>query len=185
MNRLSGLVFTLLFFSFPAFGQQPPAGSMTPREVQDGTAKLVGHYTGEVRFVVALKHPHPKEEEKFLREVQDPGSPRFHLFLSPEEWNAHFAPSPEDEQAVVHWAAANNIMVAQRYPNRLLVDMQASADTVEKALGVTINNYRVNGEVDYSNDRDPQIPTELQDIVQSIEGLNTIQRMHSNAGIGK
>jgi len=72
--------------------------------------------------------------------------------------------------------------VTKRYPNRLLVDMEAPVDTVEKALGVTINTYRVNGEVDYSNDRDPTLPPELQEIVQAVEGLNNIQRMKSNMG---
>jgi subtilase family serine protease len=151
---------------------------MTPRVVVDGTVKPVGHYTGTIKFVIGLKPPHKAEEERFVQEVQDPTSPRFHMFLSPEEWNARFAPSEEDEQAVLHWAASNDIRVTQRYPNRLIIDMEAPAETIEKAFDVTINRYEANGEVDYSNDRDPTLPPELDGIIASVTGLNNIDRLH-------
>ena len=64
-----------------------------------------------------------------------------------------------------------------RYPNRLMVDAEGTVDQIQKALGVKINRYEVNGEVEFSNDRDPVIPGNLVGIVQYIEGLNSILRM--------
>jgi hypothetical protein len=156
-------------------------GDLTPLEVRDGRAALVSHYNPEqkLRLTLAVKPPYMAEEEQFLNELVTGGSPNFHKFLTADEWNARFAPSSEDEQAVVDWAQSQGLTVTHRFPNRLLVDFEAPSGVVEKAFGVTINNYQVRGEVDFSNDRDPVLPSNLAHIVYSVQGLNNIQREHS------
>jgi hypothetical protein len=131
-----------------------------------------------LRVVLAIKPPHLAEEEKFIQELQTKGSPNFHKFLTLEEWNKRFAPSVEDEQKVVDWAKSQGLTVTKRYSHRLIVDLEAPAGTLEKVFGVTINNYQVNDEVDFSNDRDPVIPASLEGLVYSVQGLNSIQRDH-------
>ncbi len=82
------------------------------------------------------------EEEQFLRELINPESPDFHHFLTAAEWNARFSPSAADEQKVVNWARSQGLNVTNRYPNRLLVDVEAPSGVIEKALSVTVNSYR-------------------------------------------
>jgi len=179
------VVLGLLLLALSAHGQADDRGLLkgrqTPVQVLNGTAKLVSHYSPEqkLRLVLAVKPPHMAEEEQFLEELQTKGSPNFHAFLTPEQWNARFAPSAADEQRVVDWAKSEGLTVTNRFANRLLVDLEAPAGTIEKAFGVTINNYRVDDEVDYSNDRDPVIPETLAGLVYSVQGLNNIQRMRS------
>jgi subtilase family serine protease len=150
----------------------------TPAEVLNGTATRVSHYNPDqkLRLVLAIRPPHMAEEEQFLAELVTKGSPNFHQFLSADEWNARFGPSVEDEQNVVDWAQSVGLTVTNRYANRLLVDVEAPVGVIEKVFGVTINNYQVNDEVDFSNDRDPVLPNSLSGIVFSIAGLNSIQR---------
>ena len=114
-----------------------------------------------LRLVFALKPPHLEEEEQFLNQLQDRDSPLFHKYLSEQEWNERFAPSAEDEQAVVAWAQSQGLTITQRYPNRLLVDVEAPVAIIEKALDVTINRYQIGSASYYSNDRDPAIPAQL------------------------
>ncbi|MGO9271825.1 MAG: protease pro-enzyme activation domain-containing protein [Terriglobia bacterium] len=155
-------------------------GRETPPQVLEGTAKLVGHYDPAkmLRVVFALQPPHMAEEEQFLEELHTKGSPNFHHFLTAAEWDSRFAPSAADEQAVVDWAQSAGFTVTHRFPNRLLVDVEAPVGTIEKALGVTINHYQVGAETLFSNDRDPVLPASLAGIVHSVQGLNNIQRMH-------
>jgi kumamolisin len=155
-------------------------GRQTPPQVLEGTAKLVEHYNPNqmLRVVFALRPPHMAEEEEFLQELHTKGSPNFHHFLTPEEWDSRFAPSAADEQAVVDWAQSEGFTVTHRFPDRLLVDLEATVGTIEGALGVTINRYQVGAETLFSNDRDPVIPPSLAGIVYSVQGLNNIQRMH-------
>ena len=157
----------------------------TPRQVLDGTAMRVSHYNPEqkLRLALAVRRPHPAEEEQFLTELQTIGSPNFHQFLSAEEWIARFGPSVDDEQKIVDWATSQGLTVTNRFANRLLVDVEAPAGVIENALGVTINNYQVGGEVDFANDRDPQIPAHLSGILNGVLGLNSIVRAH-RAGSG-
>ena len=152
----------------------------TPRAVREGTAFRLSHYNSEqkLRLVLNIQPPHQADEDAFIKELVTKGSPNFHKFLTQDEWNARFAPSAADEQAVVDWAQSVGLTVTKRYPNRLLVNVEGTVDTIEKAFGVTINNYQVGNEVDFSNDRDPVIPANLTGIVNAVVGMNSIERVH-------
>jgi len=151
----------------------------TPVQVVDGTASLVGPYdpTGKLRLALGLIPPHLAEEEQFLRELQDKTSPNFHKYLTPEQWNARYAPSAEDEQAVVDWATQQGLTITARYPNRLMVNVEGTVGLIEKAFRISINHYQVKGATEFSNDKDPVIPANLATILGSVDGLNSIQRM--------
>lgn len=165
----------------------------TPNEVQNGVAMRVSHYDPAqmLRLAVVLALPHPEEERQFLEEVQSKHSPLFHQFLSAEEWNARFAPTPEAEQAVVDWALSNGLTVTHRYGNRLAVDLEAPAGSIEKALDLTINRYQLPAEDDlepriaYSNDRNPALPASLSGLVDAVLGLNSIQVARPGGGSGR
>jgi hypothetical protein len=152
----------------------------TPAEVLDGKAIRLSHYNPEqkLRLVLTVQPPHMAEEEQFIKELTTKGKPNFHKFLTQEEWNARFGPSVEDEQAVVDWAQSVGLTVTHRYPNRLLVDVEGTSGAIEKVFGVTINNYQVGEEVDFSNDRDPVIPANLSGILSAVTGLSNVERAH-------
>ena len=159
----------------------PIGRSRTPMQVLNGDAKLVGRYapTAKLRLALGLTPPKMAEEETFLKTLQDPKSPNFHKYLTPEQWNARFAPSKEDEQAVADWATAQGLTITKRYPNRLIVDVEATSETIEKAFGVTMNSYQIGSNTEFSNDRDPVIPSQLANVLHSVGGLNSIQRVHA------
>jgi hypothetical protein len=157
--------------------------SRTPPQVVSGEAQLIGPYTAspKLRLVLALQPPHMEEEQQFLAALQDKKSPLYHQFLTPQEWASRFAPSEQDEQAVVDWATSSGLTISQRYPSRLIVDVEGPIAMIEKAVNVSINSYSLNGKSYYSNDRDPEIPANLANILISVQGLNNIQRMTSRS----
>jgi len=156
---------------------------LTPTQLQDGSAKFVGHLQPEqsIRLNFGLEHPHLAEEEQFLKELGTKGSPNFQHFLTADEWNKRFSPSAEDEQAVVDWATSQGFTVTQRFANRLLVDVEAPSATIEKALGVTINSYQVGARTAFSNDHDPVLPAAVAHLIHSVGGLNNIQVLHPHS----
>lgn len=151
----------------------------TPQAVREGRAALVSHYnpSQKLRLVLNVRPPHLAEEDAFIKDLTTKGSPGFHKFLSQDEWNTRFAPSVEDEQSIVDWAQSVGLTVTKRYPNRLLVDVEATSGTIEQAFGVTINNYQVGDEVDFANDRNPAIPGKLSGVLSAVVGLNNIERL--------
>ena len=165
-------------------GSQVRLADHTPAQVLDGTAMRLSHYNPaqKLRLTLAVQRPRMAEEERFLTALQTKGSPLFHQFLTAEEWTESFGPSVEDEQKVVDWAQETGFTVTHRFANRLLVDVEAPAGVIEKALGVTINRYQVGDEVDFANDRDPLIPESLGGVLSSVAGLNSIHRVHQVSG---
>jgi subtilase family serine protease len=131
-----------------------------------------------LRLAISLKSPHPQEEEDLVRQLHDPESSQFHQYLSAEQWNARFAPSVEDEQAVIDWAHSQGLTVTNRFPNRLLVDVEAPVSAIERAFDVSINSYQKDGKPYFSIDRDPSIPSSLSNTVLFVFGLNNFDAMH-------
>ncbi|HUD64481.1 MAG TPA: Ig-like domain repeat protein [Candidatus Sulfotelmatobacter sp.] len=166
-----------------AFAQAPLSSaaqspSQTPPSVLAGTAKLVEHYNPnqKLRLAFALKPQHLDEERQLAAELHDKKSAKFHKFLTAEQWNARFAPSAQDEQAVAEWARSQGLTITHRYPNRLLVDAEGTAGTIEKALGITINNYAIGAKTFFSNDREPMLPADLASTVWAVQGLNNLEQ---------
>lgn len=188
-GALVGLTALAILFSPSAAQAQVSMSSLgtprvhTPAKVLNGTATFVKHYDPAqmLRLAIVLTPPHLAEERQFLEDVQNKNSPLFHQFLTSDEWNARFAPAAEDEQAVADWAQSQGFTLTRRYPNRLVVDVEAPAGTIEKAFGVTINNYQVGPDLLYSNDRDPVLP---HPAIDSVLGLNSIEHQLPLGGAG-
>ena len=138
----------LLSTSFMAWSQQAqvsglrgnPTFTNTPHQVREGSAPFVEAYNpdSKLRLAISIKPPKMAEEEAFLQQLKDKSSPNFHKYLSPEQWNARFAPSVKDEQAVVDWAESQGLTVTARYPNRLMVNVEGTVGAIQKALGVAL-----------------------------------------------
>jgi len=145
-----------------------------PSVVLQGKATKVGLFNPQqmLRLVVSLQPPNMAAEQQFLRDVQNKQSPVFHQYLTAAQWNARFAPTAQDEQAVMGWVQAQGLTVTHRYGNRLLVDVEAPVSVVEKALGVSINSYKLGARSFYSNDREPTLPASLSGIVEAVLGMN-------------
>src|SRR5579863_4612885 len=171
--------------SLPATGavaaQHSPAvaNSQTPLPVRDGSARDLGPYSPAqtIRLAIGLKPPHMAAEQQFLNAIQDKHSPLFHKYLSVAQWTARFGPSAAAQNAVVSWARGAGLTVTNLYPNRLIVDLAGHVGTIEKALGVQINNYRLGAKTFFANSHDPVLPRSLSGIVESVEGLSDLQTM--------
>src|SRR5215467_4132003 len=156
-----------------------PPTSQTPLPVRNGSASNLGPYNPAqtIRLAVGLRPPHLAGEEQFLRQIQDKHSPQFHHYLTPPAWTARFGPSAAAQNAVVSWARGAGLTVTNLYPNRLVVDLAGQVGTIEKALGVQINNYRLGTKTFFANNQDPVLPASLSGIVESVEGMSSLQTM--------
>lgn len=170
--------------SLPATGavaaQHGPAANLqTPLPVRNGSASDLGPYSPArtIRLAIGLKPPHMAAEQQFLNAVQDKHSPLFHKYLTVAGWTARFGPSAAAQNAVVSWARGAGLTVTNLYPNRLVVDLAGQVGTIEKALGVQINNYRLGAKTFFANSHDPVLPKSLSGIVESVEGLSSLQTM--------
>ncbi len=184
-QALAGLLLIGAALALPRFAaaQAPLIANVTTvgepaRPVSQGSARLEGHYsdTPMLRLAFGLKPPKLDEERKFVAQLQDKKSPLFHHYLTAEQWNARFSPTAADEQALVDWLQSTGFSVTQRYPNRLLVDVEAPVATIERALGIQINNYTAGKFTFFSNDRAPSVRPDLVNVVWAVLGLNNLEQ---------
>jgi hypothetical protein len=130
-----------------------------------------------LRLTLVLQPPNQEELQQFLREVQDPDSPRFHQYLTFEEWQARYAPPASDVARVQGWARRAGLTVVHQFRNNLAVKVESNVETIEAAFGVRLNFYQLGTRRFFANDRNPQLPPELAGVLKNVHGLNNYYQM--------
>ena len=113
--------------------------------------------------------------EQFLGEQQDPGSPNYHKWLTPEEFGDRFGLSPNDVNVIVSWLQTQGFTVDDVARTRRWVSFSGSAQQVESAFQTTIHEYAVEGEKFYANATDPSVPAALANVVSGFRSLNNFR----------
>jgi pseudomonalisin len=103
---------------------------------------------------------------------QDPQSPQYHHWLTPEEFATRFAPSPDAYGAVVDWLQREGFAVRPRVSG-LRIDFSGQVAHVERTFGVRMSHYRHRGRTPLANENPPLLPAELIKSVDFVR-LNTI-----------
>ncbi len=105
----------------------------------------------------------------FRAELQDPDSPNYRKWLTPDEFADRFGPAPAQMQAVVNWLTGQGLQVTVVDPNSRTVSFSATYSQIKAVLQTRITT---DGH-DYANVSDPQVPAELAPAIVSIEGLTS------------
>ncbi len=109
---------------------------------------------------------------QLLAEQQDPSSPNYHAWLSPDQYAAQFGVSQADIDKIVAWLGQHSLTVKYVARSRNSIAFSGEASAVENAFGVRIHHYQVGGELHYANANAPTIPAALQGLVLAIRGLH-------------
>ena len=160
---------------------QPPLTSLhanAPGPVVRGLAYLRGarRTNAPVSLNVDLATREPAELEELIRAASTPGSSLYGHYLTPEQYQTRFAPTTGELRAAETWLRGQGLHVAGASPDNFLVHVNGSTAAVERAFGVTINNYTYSGREFYSNDHAPSIPASLH--VDWIGGLSNYNSFH-------
>jgi hypothetical protein len=135
--------------------QGPRIPSVVPREVATGLAGLQGRMDPQqmLRLTLVLQPPRQEELQRVIDEVNAPNSPRFHRFLTFDEWKARFAPSAATVDTVDAWARSQGLAVIHRFRDNLALKVEGSAAMVESAFDLQLNHYTLGGRRFFSADR--------------------------------
>ncbi len=107
-----------------------------------------------------------------LNALYDPQSPQYHQFLTPDQFESLYAPTPDQAQQVVSYLQSVGMTVTGVAPNNLLIDATATVAQAEAAFSTTINNYQLGSRVFYANATPPVVPTAISSLISSIGGLD-------------
>lgn len=110
--------------------------------------------------------------DQLLANQQNPASPEFHKWLTPEQYAGRFGASPGDIDRISVWLRSEGFTVQQVARSRTWIQFSGTAGQVERAFHTPIHQFLENGQVHYANTTNPSVPAALSGLVRGIRGLN-------------
>jgi subtilase family serine protease len=159
-----------------------------------GSVKIAGNHPAEAVDIAAQGNVAPDrlltmeitlalrnraELDRLLAAQQDPSSPQYHQWLTPDEFNARFGPTDADAQAISKWLEGNGFTVDAIGAGNRSIEFHSSAAIAERAFGVHI--AATSDKRNFANIDDPALPADIAPLVGAINGLANIRHPISMA----
>jgi trimeric autotransporter adhesin len=135
------------------------------------------------RMLMVLKRS-PEQEadlQTLLAQQQDPHSPNYHKWLTPEDFGKRFGVADADLQTVNGYLSAQGMNVGRIYGNHMAIEVTATPAQIKSTFQTEIHAYSVGGKTFYANNSDPKIPSALHSVVSGFASLNNF---HAAGGSG-
>ncbi len=132
-------------------------------------------------LTIALSYQNEARLESELADLYNPESPKFHQFLSPQEFNFLFGPT-ESQIALVRAALlAHGFTLRDQEPHGILIHAQGSAESIENLFHTEIHHFKdLKSDLTYfAPAYELQTPTELP--IRWIHGLDNQLRARHHA----
>jgi subtilase family serine protease len=110
--------------------------------------------------------------EQLLAEQQDPASPNYHNWLTPETYAERFGTSAADVDKIVSWLRSQGFAVQYTARGRDFISFSGTASQVQAALHTEIHRYQVGAETHFANSTDLSLPAAIEPIVAGVLGLH-------------
>jgi uncharacterized repeat protein (TIGR01451 family) len=119
-----------------------------------------------------LQLPAEKQRElsALIQDLQNPASPKYRKWLTPDRFREEFRLAPEDMDAAKTWLESQGFTINVIYPSS--IDFSGTAGQVIHAFHTEIHNYTVAGTNHFANISDPMIPAALAPAVVGVVALN-------------
>ena len=149
-------------------------GNVHPMAQAANDRGSVGRLFRMERMTMTFKPTDPQEADlnTLLKQQQDPASPNYHKWITPEEFADRFGISANDLTQIVDWLHAQGFTVDEVARNRRSVTFTGSAGQVETVFRTAIHEYAVDGKTFYANANDPYVPDAFANVVLGFRSLN-------------
>jgi subtilase family serine protease len=164
-----------------------------PAAAGDATAMLEGNHPDEateiaesaaapsrplaMHLTMALRSR--AELDRTIADQQNPASPEYHHWLTPDEFTNRFGPTDADLAKVTRWLTRKGFTVQSADAHKRNVTFSGTVASAEKAFGVKIAATSDGGL--FANTADPIVPADLAPLIDSIRGLDNM--LHSAPAI--
>ncbi len=124
----------------------------------------------ELTIVLGLRNQAALEQ--LLADQQNPASPRYHQWLTPNGFASLFGPTREQVGQVADWLKGEGFEVTSVNRIGRTIEARGDAETAERAFSTTLMTEGAS----FANTTDPVIPANFDGVVVSIMGL---ENMHA------
>jgi multisubunit Na+/H+ antiporter MnhC subunit len=137
------------------------------------------------RTILVLKR-NPLQQaalDKLANDQQNPKSPHYHKWLTPEQFGAQFGLASQDIEKITQWLESYGFQVEAQIAGRSLIIFSGTNAQLKAAFHTELHNYKIKSGTYYANANDPQIPAAIAPVVVGIASLNNFPRhaMHTKS----
>lgn len=144
------------------------------------TAPLIAHAqllqatdpNQQLNLSISLQLRNSTDLDNLLSAIYNPQSPQYQQYLTPDQFNALFAPTSDEVQQVVSYLQSQGLTITNIASNNLLIDATASVAQVQQAFNTHINNFQLGSRNFYANTAPPSLPPSIAQYITSIGGLD-------------
>jgi uncharacterized protein (TIGR03437 family) len=125
--------------------------------------------------ITLVLRPTPEQQaelDRLLTAQQDPSSPDYHRWLTPEQYADRFGASPDDIAKISAWLEQHNLHVTTVGRARTSIVFTGTAGDVSQVLQIGFHRYSVDGRTHFANTAEPSLPVALETAVRAIHGLH-------------
>jgi subtilase family serine protease len=113
--------------------------------------------------------------EKLLQEQQDPSSPNYHKWLTPEEYADRFGLSVEDIHKVTSWLEAQGFTVDRVARGRNMLWFTGTASQIETVFRTEMHRYQLEGKSHFAMAVEPAVPAALAEVVLGVHNVSSFR----------
>jgi subtilase family serine protease len=113
--------------------------------------------------------------DQLLAQQQNPSSPNYHKWLTPEQYADRFGMNANDLAKVSAWLQSRGFRNIAISRSRTSVEFDGTAGQASAAFRTPIHQVALNGETHYANTASPQVPSAFASTVAGITSLNNFR----------
>jgi uncharacterized protein (TIGR03437 family) len=110
--------------------------------------------------------------EQLLEQQQNPASPSYHNWLTPEQYADRFGLSQSDLDKISAWLRSEGFTVEYTARGRNWLTFSGTAGQVLATFHTQVHRYRVDGEMHFAAAAEPSVPASLEPLVAGLLGLD-------------
>jgi uncharacterized protein (TIGR03437 family) len=108
----------------------------------------------------------------FLADQQNPSSPNYHRWLTPEQFADRFGLTGNDTGKITAWLQSQGLTVHDIARGRHWITFSGTAALMGQAFHTQLRHYQVNGADHFANSTDLSIPAAFDPVISAVGGLN-------------
>jgi subtilase family serine protease len=113
--------------------------------------------------------------EKLLAAQQDPKSPQYHQWLTPEQFGARFGMAQTDLDKVQTWLEQQGLSVERVARSRNLIRFAGTVGQIQQAFQTEMHYYKTGAETHFAPSRALSVPAAIAPTVQAVANLTNFR----------
>ncbi len=110
--------------------------------------------------------------DQLLQDQQNPASPNYQHWLTPEEYAQRFGVSDADIATLTSWLKSQGLTIAAVARGKNWIAVNGTAAQMEIGFQTELHHYLVDGEIHFANATAPSVPAAFSGVIQGFRGLN-------------